>query len=128
MPCAVFLAACCIVASEEFVHAHALENQSVEIVAQSMATDTSTTFESKSAMEVVGFSMTKRAADRTFEAAGIRGRDRSEVGVVELHDCFAANEVGNIYKTVLQTRLMMFTGRAASHVRCAWAVRAWQSR
>ncbi|KAG8864280.1 hypothetical protein FRB96_006101 [Tulasnella sp. 330] len=86
-------AACCIVASEAFVHAHNLENQSIEIVSQSMVTDTSTTFESRSAMEVVGFSMTKNAADRTFEAAGIRAGDRSEVGVVELHDCFAANEV-----------------------------------
>ncbi|KAG8889505.1 hypothetical protein FRB98_003979 [Tulasnella sp. 332] len=86
-------AACCIVASEAFVHAHNLENQSIEIVSQSMVTDTSTTFESRSAMEVVGFSMTKNAADRTFEAAGIRAGDRSEVGVVELHDCFAANEL-----------------------------------
>ncbi|KAG9007951.1 hypothetical protein FRB95_010134 [Tulasnella sp. JGI-2019a] len=86
-------AACCIIASEEFVHAHHLENQAIEIVAQSMATDTSTTFESKSAMEIVGYSMTKSAADRTFKAAGIRAGDRSEVGVVELHDCFAANEL-----------------------------------
>jgi len=83
-------AACCIIASESFVHAHGLENQAIEIVAQALCTDGPLAFESSSAMEVVGYDMTKTAADRVFEEAKVK---REEVGVVELHDCFAANEV-----------------------------------
>jgi sterol carrier protein 2 len=83
------LAACCIVASEKFVHAHKLENQAIEFVAQSLATDMPSTFESASAMELVGYSMTKRVADEAFAQAGFApGTGRDEVGVVELHDCF----------------------------------------
>lgn len=87
-------AAACIVASEDFVHAHGLENQAIEIVAQTLATDGPSTFEGKSAMDVVGYTMSKVAADRTFSDAGFReGEGRDLVGVVELHDCFAANEL-----------------------------------
>ncbi|KAG6839355.1 hypothetical protein H0H87_001029, partial [Tephrocybe sp. NHM501043] len=38
-------AACCIVASEDFVHKHGLENQAIEIVAQALTTDSLATFE-----------------------------------------------------------------------------------
>ncbi|KAJ6544757.1 sterol carrier protein 2 [Mycena vulgaris] len=87
-------AACCIVASEDFVHAHGLENQAIEIVAQAMATDGPEAFESSSAMEVVGYNMTKVCADKVFKEAGFaEGEGRDEVGVLELHDCFAANEL-----------------------------------
>jgi len=86
--------ACCIVASEVFVHAHKLENQAIEIVAQALATDRPSTFESRSAMEVVGCTMTKICADQAFAQAGFKdGEGRDLVGVVELHDCFAANEL-----------------------------------
>ena len=45
-------------------------------------------------MEIVGYSMSKNAADRAFAQAGFaEGEGRDLVGVVELHDCFAANEV-----------------------------------
>lgn len=89
-----FPAACCIVASEAFVHSHALENQAIEIVGQSLATDQPGTFDSRSAMELVGYSMSRNAADRAFAQAGFgEGEGRDLVGVVELHDCFAANEV-----------------------------------
>ncbi|KAG8907758.1 hypothetical protein FRB99_002257 [Tulasnella sp. 403] len=87
-------AACCIIASEDFVHAMSLENQAIEIIAQTMRTDNSVTFEDKTAMEIVGFSMTQKAADAAFRAAGFGpGMGRDQVGVVELHDCFAANEL-----------------------------------
>ncbi|KAG9310310.1 thiolase-like protein [Chiua virens] len=87
-------AACCILASENFVHAHKLENQAIEIVAQALETDQPAAFESESAMEVVGYSMTKRCADKVFSQAGFAsGKGRDEVGVVELHDCFASNEL-----------------------------------
>lgn len=45
-------------------------------------------------MEVVGYGMTKACADKVFKDAGFGpGEGRDQVGVVELHDCFAANEV-----------------------------------
>ncbi|EIW65014.1 thiolase-like protein [Trametes versicolor FP-101664 SS1] len=87
-------AACNIVASEEFVRKHGLENQAIEIVAQALTTDEPIAFESRSAMEVVGYGMSKNAADQVFAQAGLHGRaGRDQVGVVELHDCFAANEL-----------------------------------
>ena len=88
------IAACCVIASEDFVHAHKLENQAIEIVATTLCTDQAVTFESRSAMELVGFSMTQVAADKVFTEAGFKkGEGRDQVGVIELHDCFAANEV-----------------------------------
>ncbi|KAG6919474.1 hypothetical protein DXG01_005733 [Tephrocybe rancida] len=87
-------AACCIVASEDFVHKHRLENQAIEIVAQALTTDSPVTFEGRSAMDVVGYTMSKTCADKVFKEAGFAdGEGRDQVGVVELHDCFAANEV-----------------------------------
>ncbi|KAF8176300.1 sterol carrier protein 2 [Pholiota molesta] len=87
-------AAACIIASEDFVHAHGLENQAIEIVANVLATDGVSTFEGRSAMDVVGYEMSKNAADRAFKDAGFsEGEGRDQVGVVELHDCFAANEL-----------------------------------
>lgn len=45
-------------------------------------------------MDVVGYSMSRTCADQVFKDAGFaEGKGRDEVGVVELHDCFAANEV-----------------------------------
>ena len=76
------------------MHAHNLENQAIEIVSQAMTTDDPSTFESKSPMNVVGYNMTKDCADKVFAQAGFElGEGRDQVGVVELHDCFAANEV-----------------------------------
>ena len=76
------------------MHAHGLENQAIEIVAQALCTDEPSTFESKSPMEVVGYAMTKNCADKVFRKAGFEdGEGRDQVGVIELHDCFSANEV-----------------------------------
>lgn len=81
-------------ASEDFVHSHHLENQAIEIVAQALTTDDPSTYESHSAMNVVGYTMTKNCVDKVFRDAGFGlGEGRDQVGVVELHDCFAANEV-----------------------------------
>ncbi|EIW86273.1 thiolase-like protein [Coniophora puteana RWD-64-598 SS2] len=87
-------AACCIVASERFVHEHKLENQAIEIVASALETDSAPTFNGRSAMDLVGYNMSKNCADKAFAAAGFApGKGRDEVAVVELHDCFAANEL-----------------------------------
>ena len=46
-------------------------------------------------MELVAQGMTKRCADKVFTQAGFApGQGRDEVGVIELHDCFAPTEVG----------------------------------
>lgn len=79
-----YSAGCIILASEAFVHANNLENQAIEIIGQSMQTDGPVTFESGSAMEIVGFDMTRRAARDAFAQAG-EGDNRGNVGVVELH-------------------------------------------
>lgn len=76
------------------MHAHRLENQAIEIVAQGLETDEPAAFETRSPMEVAGYGMSKRCADKVFKAAGFAdGQGRDLVGVVELHDCFSTNEV-----------------------------------
>jgi acetyl-CoA acetyltransferase len=55
-----------------------------------MTTDSPATFESHDMREVVGYSMAKAAARKVYEAAGVGPQD---LDVVELHDCFAQNEL-----------------------------------
>ncbi|PIC64894.1 lipid-transfer protein [Sporosarcina sp. P13] len=81
-------AAAVIVCSEEFANKHG-HKDAVEIIAQAMATDNETTFNT-GAMNLVGQDMTRRAANAVYEQAGI---GVEEVDVVELHDCFTPNEV-----------------------------------
>ena len=82
--------ACAIVASERFVDSHDLWDRAVEIAGQAMVTDMTSTFDSRSAIRVVGYDMSREAADRAYEEAGIGADD---VDVIELHDCFSANEL-----------------------------------
>uniref|UniRef100_A0A1A7WR53 Sterol carrier protein 2 n=1 Tax=Iconisemion striatum TaxID=60296 RepID=A0A1A7WR53_9TELE len=79
-----------VLASEAFVRKHRLENQAVEIVAQEMVTDLASTFDEKSCIKMVGYDMSRLAAKKCFEVAGLKPND---VDVVELHDCFSANEL-----------------------------------
>uniref|UniRef100_A0A8C7XDL6 Sterol carrier protein 2 n=1 Tax=Oryzias sinensis TaxID=183150 RepID=A0A8C7XDL6_9TELE len=79
-----------VLASEDFVRKHQLEGQAVEIVAQEMVTDLSSTFSENSCIKMVGYDMTRLAAKKCFEAAGLKP---SDVDVIELHDCFSANEL-----------------------------------
>jgi acetyl-CoA acetyltransferase len=79
-----------ILASEEFVKKHGLQKNAVEILGMAMTTDFKTTFSEKSSMKLVGYDMTKAAARRVFEQSGVGPEN---VDVVELHDCFSANEL-----------------------------------
>jgi len=79
-----------IIASERFVEDHGLAARAVEIVGQAMVTDVPGTLESKSAITLVGAQMSKRAADKVYATAGLCPDD---VDVIELHDCFATNEL-----------------------------------
>lgn len=109
-------AAAAILATEDFVLRHNLQQNAVEILGMEMATDLPSTFEDKSCMKVVsnrnficefcffryfmfsflfyhfkaGYDMTKLAADRLFSKTNRRPTD---VNVIELHDCFSANEL-----------------------------------
>jgi acetyl-CoA acetyltransferase len=81
--------AAAVLASERFVKQHGLEAQAVEIVGQSMTTDFESSF-SGSDMSLVGFDMTRAAAQEVYKESGLGPED---VDVVELHDCFSANEL-----------------------------------
>jgi sterol carrier protein 2 len=82
-------AAAAVLTSETFARKHGLRTD-VRITAQAMVTDFPSTFESDDMMRVVGFDMARAAAARVYAQAGF-GPD--EVDVIELHDCFAQNEL-----------------------------------
>lgn len=79
-----------IVASEKFVEQHGLGDQAVEIVGQSLVTDLPSTFEDRSLASLVGADMSHTAARQVYEQASIGPED---IDVIELHDCFAPNEL-----------------------------------
>jgi len=81
--------AAAVLVSEKFASQHGLRKD-VRIVAQAMTTDTPSTFGAGDMMQVVGFDMARDAANRVYEAAGVGPQD---LDVVELHDCFAQNEL-----------------------------------
>lgn len=82
-------AAAAVVCSGAFAQRHGLD-RSVRVKAQAMTTDGPATFESGDMRELVGFGMAREAARQVYEAAGVGPAD---VDVVELHDCFAHNEL-----------------------------------
>lgn len=79
-----------VLASEDFVKKHGLESQAVEILGMAMATDMPSSFEEKSCIKMVGYDMSKSAANKVYAQAGIGPED---VDVIELHDCFSCNEM-----------------------------------
>lgn len=81
--------AAAVLVSEEFARRKGLRTD-VRIVAQAMTTDRPGTFASGDMMRLVGFDMAQEAAAKVYRDAGI-GPDG--VDVVELHDCFAHNEL-----------------------------------
>ncbi|WP_430827802.1 thiolase C-terminal domain-containing protein, partial [Candidatus Protofrankia californiensis] len=82
-------AAAAVIASEEFARRHGLRTD-VRIAAQAMTTDFPSTFEAKDITKLVGYDMAKTAAEQVYEASGVSPED---IRVVELHDCFTANEL-----------------------------------
>ncbi len=81
-------AAAAILVSDNFLKKTG-KTAKVKIAGQAMETDSPDSF-AGGMMDMVGYGMARRAADKVFEQAGI-GAD--EVQVVELHDCFTANEL-----------------------------------
>jgi acetyl-CoA acetyltransferase len=82
-------AAAAVLCSDDFARKHHIDRP-VYIAAQAMTTDFQTTFDEKSMIKMIGYDMAKAAAKKVYEQAGIGPED---VDVVELHDCFTANEL-----------------------------------
>ena len=82
-------AAAAVICSEAFAKKHGLNN-AITIKAQAMTTDFSSTIEDHSMRKLVGYDMAEAAAKQVYEMAGIGPED---IQVVELHDCFTANEL-----------------------------------
>jgi acetyl-CoA acetyltransferase len=83
-------AAAAVVVSEERLADLDSAARAVEIVAQSMVTDMSSSFVDPTARQIVGSDMSARAAREVYERAGLGPED---VDVIELHDCFSCNEL-----------------------------------
>lgn len=82
--------AAAVLVSQEFLDARPhLKEQAVLIAGQCMATDAPSLF-SRSAIDLMGFEMTKYAAAVALKEAGVTPDD---IKVCELHDCFSANEM-----------------------------------
>jgi sterol carrier protein 2 len=82
-------AAAAILCSDEFAKKHGISNP-VYIAAQAMRTDFQSSFEPKSMIKMVGYDLTKEAAKEVYEKSSLGPED---VDVIELHDCFTANEL-----------------------------------
>ncbi|KAH7094815.1 non-specific lipid-transfer protein [Paraphoma chrysanthemicola] len=86
-------AAAAVLVSQEFLDKRPeLKDQAILIAGQRLATDTPNLF-NRSAIELVGYSMSELAAK---EALAEANTSPDEVKVCELHDCFSANEMVTI--------------------------------
>jgi sterol carrier protein 2 len=82
-------AAAAVVVSADYARRKGLSGL-VEVAGQALTTDGASTFEPPSMIKLIGYDMAKAAADQAYEQAGLGPED---VEVVELHDCFTANEL-----------------------------------
>jgi acetyl-CoA acetyltransferase len=82
-------AAAAVLCSDDFAKKHGISNP-VYIVAQRMTTDYQSSFDEQSMIKMIGYDMAKNAAAQVYEDAGL---GPSDIDVVELHDCFTANEL-----------------------------------
>lgn len=82
--------AAAVLVSQDFLDARPhLKEQAILIAGQCLATDAPSLF-SRSAIDLMGFEMTKYAAETAMAEAKVTP---AEVKVCELHDCFSANEM-----------------------------------
>ncbi|HSO37595.1 MAG TPA: lipid-transfer protein [Labilithrix sp.] len=78
-----------ILCSDDFAKKHGI-TKPVYIAAQAMTTDYDSSFKEDSMMKMVGYDMAKACAKKVYDEAGLGPKD---VQVIELHDCFTANEI-----------------------------------
>jgi acetyl-CoA acetyltransferase len=79
-----------ILAGADFVEKHGLAGQAVEIVGQAMTTDFASSLSTRRAKDIIGHDMNVKAAQAVYEQAELGPEDFQ---VIELHDCFSANEL-----------------------------------
>lgn len=82
-------ASAAVVVSERFALKHGLD-ATVRIRSQAMVSDLQDTFEGPDMIKLVGAGLTELAAEKVYEQAGVAPED---IDVIELHDCFAQNEL-----------------------------------
>lgn len=82
-------AAAAVLVSEKFAKGQGARRD-VFIAAQAMTTDRPDSFDSHDMMQLVGYGMSASAARMAYEQAGLGPED---LDVIELHDCFAQNEL-----------------------------------
>lgn len=82
-------AASAVLVSESYAKKYGIA-ATVAVRAQAMSTDSDSSFAERSMIKIVGYDMTKAAAQQVYDAAGVGPED---IGVVELHDCFTTNEL-----------------------------------
>jgi len=82
--------AAAVIVSQDFLDARPhLKDQAILIAGQCLATDAPSVFD-RGAISLMGYDMNKYAAGVAYKEAGIGPKD---IQVVELHDCFSANEM-----------------------------------
>jgi acetyl-CoA acetyltransferase len=82
-------AAAAVLCSDEFARRRGLATP-VRVAAQAMATDFPSSFAEDSMIKMCGYDLSVAAGRQVYKEAGIGPED---VQVVELHDCFTANEL-----------------------------------
>jgi sterol carrier protein 2 len=82
-------AAAAVLCSDELARKHG-HSHPVHILAQAMKTDFASSFGEQSMIKMCGYDMAAAAAREVYEKSGLGPED---VQVVELHDCFTANEI-----------------------------------
>ncbi|KAI6238608.1 Sterol carrier protein 2 [Aphelenchoides fujianensis] len=84
-------AAAIVIVSERWLQKHPqLRPQAVEIAGMELGTDEPSVFAENSNIKMIGFDMVQRLANRLYKNTGMSPKD---IQVIELHDCFAANEL-----------------------------------
>src|SRR5271170_6955849 len=79
-----------VIVSQEFLDARPhLKNQAILIAGQCLATDAPSLFD-RGSINLIGYDMSVHASSVAYKEAGITPKD---ISVVELHDCFSANEM-----------------------------------
>lgn len=82
-----------VVVSQDFLDTHPeLKSQAILIAGQQLATDAPSLFD-RSDIDLIGYDMSKKAGEIAMREAGVTPAD---VSIVELHDCFSANEMVTI--------------------------------
>ncbi|KAB8279154.1 thiolase-like protein [Aspergillus minisclerotigenes] len=108
-------AAAAVIVSQKFLDARPhLKSQAILIAGQQLMTDGPEVY-SRSAMDLVGFQMSKQAAERALAEAGVTPKD---IKVCELHDCFSANEL-------LLLDALGFSEPGKAHELLTWQLRGW---